>query len=293
MKTYYNDLREALKDVYESDYNGTRGMKSRNADRVIVTLGYEGMGKSNFSLIAMDEWYKFIDKPMTAKQLAQQVCAKPQEFARAIKESQEYDHIIIDEGVLLSYGRNAMSDVSKHINTLLMVCRAKKFYINILIPNLLDLDTYIRKNRVTALWVMLPNYRVAYFSKRRVRKLLFKMAFTSRNGGHADPMTQGVYPNFTAKVYLCDNTELVKEYGLIKQANMSQVIDNTAEAILKANDRTNPKLTKERPARVAEMYKNKVIELYKGGMTKRQIHFKLNLDYVHINKALSEHIGIE
>ncbi|WP_368970988.1 hypothetical protein, partial [Bacillus cereus] len=80
-----------------------------------------------------DEWYNFTEKKMTAKELALQVSAKPSEFARIIKSSKPYDHIMVDEGVLLSYGCNAMSDTSKQINTLLMVCRAKHFYINILI----------------------------------------------------------------------------------------------------------------------------------------------------------------
>lgn len=290
MKTYYEDVREALKHVYESDYNGSRGMKSKSADRVIVTLGYEGTGKSNFALIALDKWYKHINKPMTPQQLAKQISAKPQEFARAIKESQEYDHIVIDEGVLLSYGRNAMSDVSKHINTLLMVCRAKKFYINILIPNFLDLDTYIRKNRVTALWVMLSGYRVAYFSKRRVRKLLIKMAYTNRGGGHADPMKQGIYPNFVAKVPLCDNTELVEEYGKIKQANMSAVIESTAEAILGAKDQTNVK--KNKPD-MEKAYYDQVLKLRKEGMNKHQIRKELAISLETINQILVKDLAFK
>lgn len=241
MKTYYSDVRDALKLVYESDLNGTRGIKSRGADRVSALVGYEGAGKSNFGLVKLLAWYDFIGKKLTAKELSMQISAKPEEFARIITTSKAYDMIMVDEGVLITYGRNAMSDVSKNINTLLMVCRAKHFYIDILIPNFLDLDTYVRKNRVTSLWVMLPDYRVAYFSKKRVRKLLGKMAFDNRSGHHADPMKQGVLPNFIATVPLCDNVELVEAYNKIKSNNMEQVIANTVKSITKESDKAQVK----------------------------------------------------
>lgn len=281
MKTYYSDVRDALKLVYESDLNGTRGIKSRSADRVVATIGYEGAGKSNFSLIAMEEWYKFTENNLKAEELAKQISAKPSEFARIIKTSKALDYIMVDEGVLLAYGRNAMSDVSKNINTLLMVCRAKHFYINILIPNLLDLDTYLRKNRITAIWVMLPNWRVAYFSKRRVRKLLGKMAFMNRSGEHADPMKQGILPNFVATVPMCDNEELVKLYTAIKESNMNQVIDTTVDSIMKDKDNgTKPKKGVELTPIQA-----RIVKMRDEGLSQKEIAIKLKID----NSAISRY----
>ena len=231
VKRYYSDVRQLLKELYASDWEGSRGIKSRGADRVVATVGYEGSGKSNFALICLEEWYKFIGQG-DRKDLVNQITATPEEFAKCLTSSKEYDMLMVDEGVLMSYARKGMSEGNVHVNNMLMVCRGKHFYFNILIPNFLDLDSYIRKNRVSGLWVMLPNFHVAYFSRKRIHQLLAKMAFQSRNGHHADPMKLGVKPNCVAKVPRYDGA-LAAAYDKIKQNNMNQVIESLSNVLTK------------------------------------------------------------
>lgn len=231
MKRYYTDVREALKEVYANDWEGSRGIKSRGADRLTATIGYEGTGKSNFALICLEEWYKATGRQVTPE-LVKQITATPEEFAISLLQSKPYDMLMVDEGVLMSYARKGMSESNVQVNKMLMVCRGKHFYFNILIPNFLDLDSYIRKNRVSSIWVMMPNYMVAYFSRKRVHKLIGRMAYTSRGGNHADPLKLGIKPNFVAKVPLYEGI-LAEPYRQIKENNMQSVIQSLSDELLK------------------------------------------------------------
>jgi Trp operon repressor len=231
MKRYYSDVREALREVFQNDWDGSRGIKSRGADRLTATVGYEGTGKSNFALICMEEWYK-VRGIESSLELVKQITATPEEFAISLIQSQPYDMLMVDEGVLMSYARKGMSESNVQVNKMLMVCRGKHFYFNILIPNFLDLDSYIRKNRVSSIWVMMPNYMVAYFSRKRVHKLIGRMAYTSRGGNHADPLKLGIKPNFVARVPLYEGI-LAEPYAKIKANNMAQVIKGLSDELLK------------------------------------------------------------
>lgn len=231
MKRYYADVREALRQVYKNDWEGSRGIKSKGADRLTATVGYEGTGKSNFALICLEEWYSAMGISPSDK-LVSQITATPEEFANCLIQSKPYDMLMVDEGVLMSYARKGMSESNVQVNKMLMVCRGKHFYFNILIPNFLDLDSYIRKNRVSSIWVMMPNYMVAYFSRKRVHKLIGRMAYTSRGGNHADPLKLGVRPNFIAKVPLYTGV-LAEPYAKIKENNMNAVIKDLSDELLK------------------------------------------------------------
>ena len=231
MKRYYSDVRDALKELYQSDSNGLRGMRTASADRLVATVGYEGTGKSNFALIMFDEWAKFNGVELTEADI-KYFCAAPEEVGEAILQPKDYQMITLDEGVLLAYGRTGLSQTNILVNQALMVCRGLHLYINVLIPNILDLDGYLRKNRLSALWVMLPAYKVAYFSRKRFRQLIGKMAFQSRNGNFADPMKMGVKPNFIAKVPLYEGV-LAKPYAEMKRKNMHRTLEKLSVSLLR------------------------------------------------------------
>lgn len=287
MKRYYKDVREALREVYANDWEGTRGIKSRGADRLTATVGYEGTGKSNFALICLEEWYKATGRPVD-ESLVKQITATPEEFAVTLTQSRPYDMLMVDEGVLMSYARKGMSESNVQVNKMLMVCRGKHFYFNILIPNFLDLDSYIRKNRVSSIWVMMPNYMVAYFSRRRVHKLIGRMAYTSRGGNHADPLKLGIKPNFVARVPLYDGI-LLEAYKKIKENNMDSVIQALSDELLKTQKKKAPK-----PKRIDSRDK-RIIEMLSQGKEQREIALELKIKPSGISGRVKrlKHMGID
>jgi DNA-binding CsgD family transcriptional regulator len=221
MKRTFSDFKTTMRPIFEADLNGRRGMISHESDRVIAVVGSEGSGKSTWGLNAFELWGEVIGKPITADDI-KFICSNSKAFGQAALDAKKLQMIIPDEGALMSYSRQGMSQSNTTVNKFLMTCREEGFYVVVMIPNIMDLDSYIRKNRLTALVVILPNYRFAYFSRNRIRKLLPKIAVASKNNEYPNPMTQGVAPNFTCKFTKYTGV-LLEPYKANKKVAMQQM----------------------------------------------------------------------
>lgn len=207
--------------VFLSDLNGKRGILNHNSDRVGAVVGSEGSGKSNWGLDAFELWYELTGRVVTKEDIAF-VPSNQQAFGEAVMKAKKTQMIMSDEGALMSYSRQGMSASNTTVNKFLMTCREEGFYILVMIPNILDLDSYIRKNRLTFLVCMLPGYRYAYFSRKRLRMLLPKIAMASKNNEHPNPMAMGVLPNFVGR-FPEYNGILKEQYNINKKAAMLKI----------------------------------------------------------------------
>jgi hypothetical protein len=162
IKRYYSDIDEIIDVIFESDLNGSRGMRSCDADRVVGIIGSEGSGKSNLSLFLLDTWFTKIKRQFSEEHI-KYVCSNEQDFADILSDEdfKKYDMVSLDEAVLMAYSRTGLSSMNVNTNKFLMTCRGLNAYFLILCPNLLDLDSYLRKTRLSAVWIILPKHRVA------------------------------------------------------------------------------------------------------------------------------------
>lgn len=221
MKRYFNDFKRCFTPLLEKDLNGKRGILSHNADRVVCVVGYEGMGKSNCGLELYETWGEVNSRKVTEADI-KFIASDPQTLGAAVRDAKKTDMIVIDEGALMSYSRQGMTKSNTTVNQFLMTCRAEGFYIVIMIPNILDLDAYIRKTRISALIVMLPGYRCAYYSRKRCRQLIAKLSFMSKNNLFPDPSHTRIKPNFVCKVPYYDGV-LREPYDKRKSDSMKKV----------------------------------------------------------------------
>lgn len=237
MMRYYKDITEILPLIFKSDLDGERGMRTHNADRIIGIVGSEGSGKSTLLLIYFEEWYKFLGKKVT-EEMIEQICSNEEDFANVLPKVEEYDLIGLDEAVLSSYSRTSVSQGNVITNKFLMTCRGLKLKIPLLIPNILDLDSYIRTKRLTACYFVLPGYKVAYFSRKKLRTVLPKLAEQAKQGKYPDPMKCGVFPNFIAKFGKYDGI-LAKAYEAKKKAGMEKVKQMLLESLENTTNQPN------------------------------------------------------
>jgi len=112
-------------------------------DHVTVIVGREGSGKSRLALN-----YAAVTSP-TFSML--HVCYKPDQLYKAIKASKKGDTILIDEGGLFLFSRDAMGSDTKSIVKLFTIVRQKNIHFIIAIPNFWILDSVIRDHRVKTL----------------------------------------------------------------------------------------------------------------------------------------------
>jgi hypothetical protein len=218
-----------IREVLRRDYEGKRGIKSRNKDRVVVITGYEGTGKSNLGLQIFEEWRKIIGKPVSKDDI-RFIASNKQEYVKSLDASAKYDMVIHDEAGKDLYARNALSSFNKDLNIAYQVIREKNLYTILIIPSIIDLDTFFRRRRVTAMLHVYKEGRVAYFSKHLLRQILPAMVNASKYSSDPDPLKMRsekggyIYPNFfdTFKMY---NGVLLEGYQERKTSNIQNVID--------------------------------------------------------------------
>jgi hypothetical protein len=258
IKRYYSDIEEVIDIVFDSDLDGTRGMRSCDADRVVGIIGSEGSGKSNLSLYFLEKWFTKLKRQFSEENI-KYVCSNEQDFAEILSDDEfkKYDMVSLDEAVLMSYSRTGLSAMNVNTNKFLMTCRGLNAYFLILCPNLLDLDSYLRKTRLSAVWIILPKHRVAYFSRKRLRMLLPRMADASRSGNYPDPMKCGIRPNFVAGFKKYEGV-IAKAYAERKRKGMDIVKKTLIESI-KNFDKNKPKEPKM-------MNENSLVAKVKRGM---------------------------
>ena len=115
----------------------------KDYDDVTVVVGLEGLGKSTQAI----QYCSVVSDTFSLKH----ICYEMSDFVNAIKIANKYDSILLDEGGMFLFSRDAMSANNKILVKLLMLSRQKNLHICIAIPQFTAIEKYIREHRVTTL----------------------------------------------------------------------------------------------------------------------------------------------
>lgn len=122
-----------------------------NNDMVACISGPEGSGKSTLAI----KLGFAIDKNFSIKKnvIVNPDVIKIQE--KILRELEPGSALVIDEGIRTMYKRNFFSEENKFLNELFAICRKKRIFTAICIPNFWDLDQFYKNHRVKA-WFYVP-----------------------------------------------------------------------------------------------------------------------------------------
>lgn len=124
-------------------FNIYSDMKNKDKDHFTLIVGGEGFGKSTLSL-QMCSW---IDPEFTV----QNVCFTPKDYIRQLKILKKGSCILLDEGGVALYSREAMGINNIGLTKLFMLQRQKNISCFVVCPSFWDIDTYIRRHRINTL----------------------------------------------------------------------------------------------------------------------------------------------
>lgn len=220
MTARFNNLFGVSK-ILELDLLGRRGIKSKNKDRVTLITGYEGTGKSNLMLHMFEIWLKLIGEN-NQKEYIKYIGDNQKTFITGLTKSPKYFMVVHDEAAKDLYGRSAMSSFSKDLNVAYQIIRGANLHTVLIIPSILDLDSFFRKRRVTQMYHVYSEGKVAYFTKSRIRKLLPRLSNASKYNEDPNVMDMGVAPLFTDTFPLYEGIYL-NDYLSQKNSNIEQV----------------------------------------------------------------------
>jgi adenylate kinase family enzyme len=117
----------------------------KDLDTVCIVYGREGVGKSTLAIILAHHLMK---KQGRTFNVARNTHYNVSDFQHAVFNSQPGDVQVIDESILFSFSREAMSKENRKIVQILATCRSQNQIILFCIPNIHTLDKYIREHRV-------------------------------------------------------------------------------------------------------------------------------------------------
>lgn len=182
-----------LKGAYQVlnlDLSGKNGIKTKNKDRVTIVTGYEGVGKSTFVLHLFEHWFKLLNIPLT-HDLITYFGDNQKTFISALNTAPQYYMVVHDEAGKDLYTRNAMSTFTKDLNVAYQVIRGANLHTILIIPHILDLDSFFRRRRITQCFHVYGEGKVAYFTKKRLRQLMPKITKMAQNSDDIDLLSVG------------------------------------------------------------------------------------------------------
>ena len=233
---FFNKM-SMMRKVLQKDLDGNKaGLRTCNKDKVVVITGPEGMGKSNVAQVMFDIWYKEVLKdPDFSAEYIKFFGSNKDEFLEALNYCSEknlkYQMIVHDEAAKDMYSRTAMSKFATEINKAYQVIRGMNLFTILIIPSILDLDSFFRKRRVNGLiHVFDVDYenketQFAFFPKKRLGELLPELNRMAERQANPDPMKATTKPLFydTAPLY---NGVIKDAYDKRKQENMKSTIQD-------------------------------------------------------------------
>jgi hypothetical protein len=221
---------EGIKKVLYLDLVGNRGIKSKDQDRVSVITGYEGRGKSSLALHMFEYWYSLLNIHIE-EQLLHFFSDNQKGFVTALNNAPKYYMVVHDEAGKDLYTRNAMSTFTKDLNVAYQVIRGSNLHTILILPHILDLESFFRKRRVTQMFYVYKTGKVAYYTKKRLRQIMPNLLKSAQNSEDPDPLSCGsplfldTFPKYTG-VFLeqyaknkSKNIEEIKNYLFDKYVN--------------------------------------------------------------------------
>lgn len=159
----------------QANVDGIKKIVRTDQDFLLVVCGYEGSGKSTVA----DEIALEIDPGFSAKNIN----FTTDEFNMNLESYKKYSAVVLDEGAVALFSRNAMSRESREMVRTMTTIRSNNLIIIICIPTIMVLDSYIKAHRIRAMVRVVGRGRYAFYSRKKCQQI------------HQDPTSkQIVYP---------------------------------------------------------------------------------------------------
>lgn len=120
-----------------------KDMVAVDKDHFLLIVGPEGSGKSTLA-IQIACW---VDPSFKSSN----VCFSLKEYVEALKTAKKGSCLIIDEGGIALYSRQAMNIDNINMTKLFMLQRQKNLSIIVCCPSFWDVDPYIRRHRINTM----------------------------------------------------------------------------------------------------------------------------------------------
>jgi excisionase family DNA binding protein len=142
-----------------------RAIIEGDIDWLHVTDGYEGAGKTTFTW----QLCKAVDPTFNA---TKNIIFTEDQFREALRHSKPGQALMLDEGALILYKRDAMTKSVKKINRLLTTIRAKNLFLAINAPDFLNtLDRYTIEHRARSVACVPMRGKVWWFSQPQISQI--------------------------------------------------------------------------------------------------------------------------
>jgi len=112
-------------------------------DHFTCITGLEGMGKSTLAI----QYCSMVSPRFSLKH----ICYDMVDLIEAMRTAQPGDSLLLDEGGMFLFSREAMMDTNRQLVKLFMIARQRNVHICVCIPNFFTIDTYLREHRVKTL----------------------------------------------------------------------------------------------------------------------------------------------
>lgn len=163
-------------------------IKDYDLDWVHITDGSEGTGKTTFT------WNlcKQVDPEFNPKQ----IIFTEDQFRHAIKTSKPGQALMLDEGALLLFKRDAMTKENKKVIRLLTTIRAHNLFLAINAPDFLNLlDKYVIQHRVRSVARVVKRGWIWWFTKPQIPQITINNK--TKKYEWPDPRFRDTYPKIS------------------------------------------------------------------------------------------------
>lgn len=131
-------------------------LKDKDKDYVMLVDGYEGSGKSTFSM----QIGRYIDSSLNLPN----ICMTAEEFKNAIVNAKKGQCIIYDEAVTGLSSGDSITKIGRLLKSMMMQMRQKNLFIIIILPTVFELNKYAVLSRARCLFHVYENSgRRGYF----------------------------------------------------------------------------------------------------------------------------------
>lgn len=144
-------------NLWWRSFNVMRELEKDN-DHLSLICGLEGTGKSTLAC-----QYAALVSPSFG---AEYICYEQDDFYSIIDVAKPGDSIILDEGALFLFSREASRNGNIQTIKLLSICRQRNLHLIICIPSFWAVDSYVRQHRASTL--LLVRQRGKYVGYNRV-----------------------------------------------------------------------------------------------------------------------------
>jgi hypothetical protein len=240
------------KELLKVCFDGDRGIKSKDKDRVFAITGYEGMGKSNLLLHIFEYWVtEILGEELTPEHI-QYIGDNKKNFVHALFEAPKYMMVSHDEAGKDLYSRKSQNSFNTDLNVAYQVIRGSNLFTILVIPSILDLDTFFRKRRVSGLFHVYKEGKVAYFGREELNTVVPYMTMMSQYSANPDPMKcktkfgKKIQAVFLDRFLLYRNKMLLEPYLERKKTNIEDTKKELFEKYNSDSIDTNTPVYKEK-----------------------------------------------